>query len=190
MWVSSSLYVCMIESLASVKIMVSLDLSTTNIILTVAVVGLFALFITLLVKLNPSTEKEEDFRAETQVEEQPPRETPPVMTQSPQLSASRTDAPRAVEKPLVAVGSTTGGSSVQMHTRQETKSHIINHNRETSKPQHKTAPLRKLGFGSNNRRDCLHHFGYLRTFPKNSPIPDECFGCERIVDCLVDKKSK
>ena len=32
--------------------------------------------------------------------------------------------------------------------------------------------------------ECRHFFGYLKKIPKNTPIPDECFGCLRMVDCL------
>lgn len=30
---------------------------------------------------------------------------------------------------------------------------------------------------------CNHHFGHLRTLPKNASIPDECLSCSRIVEC-------
>jgi hypothetical protein len=32
---------------------------------------------------------------------------------------------------------------------------------------------------------CLHHFGYLSSRPKDSPIPQECIICERLGDCMV-----
>ncbi len=32
--------------------------------------------------------------------------------------------------------------------------------------------------------ECPHYFGYLRKLPRNVPIPDECLGCLRIVECL------
>jgi DNA-directed RNA polymerase subunit RPC12/RpoP len=31
---------------------------------------------------------------------------------------------------------------------------------------------------------CSHFFGYLRKIPKNTTIPDECFSCPTMVDCL------
>jgi len=34
-------------------------------------------------------------------------------------------------------------------------------------------------------QDCAHHFGYLKTLPRNTPIPDECFGCTRIMECFM-----
>jgi hypothetical protein len=32
---------------------------------------------------------------------------------------------------------------------------------------------------------CLHHFGYLSSRPKDSPIPHECILCQRLGDCMV-----
>jgi len=31
---------------------------------------------------------------------------------------------------------------------------------------------------------CPHHFGYLGEHPKNTPIPNECLTCIRIMECL------
>jgi len=31
--------------------------------------------------------------------------------------------------------------------------------------------------------ECKHRLGYLQTLPKNVSIPDECFGCGRIIEC-------
>ncbi|MFQ5999213.1 MAG: hypothetical protein ACE5J6_00410 [Candidatus Bathyarchaeia archaeon] len=32
---------------------------------------------------------------------------------------------------------------------------------------------------------CPHHFGYLKEYPKNTPIPNECFTCTKIMECLL-----
>ena len=32
---------------------------------------------------------------------------------------------------------------------------------------------------------CLHHFGYLSSRPRDSPIPPECIICQRLGDCMV-----
>jgi hypothetical protein len=39
-----------------------------------------------------------------------------------------------------------------------------------------------------NQRKCSHFFGYVKTLPKNTPIPDECLWCPSIVDCLSHKQ--
>lgn len=30
---------------------------------------------------------------------------------------------------------------------------------------------------------CRYKFGYLRTLPKDQPIPDECLSCDKIIEC-------
>ena len=161
--------------------MLSFDLSTTNIILTVAVVGLLIFFLILLMKLNPSTEKKEDFETEIEIRTKP-RQT--LLIEPQNRPPARVEAPRVAERPMITVG-----PSVQLKQETPAPASTLNESREISRPSERAPTPAKTRFVSA-KRDCIHHFGYLRTFPKNSPIPDECFGCEKIVDCLVSKKSK
>ncbi len=41
-----------------------------------------------------------------------------------------------------------------------------------------------------SRSACSHHFGYLRTLPKNASLPDECLGCPNIIECLTHAQIK
>ncbi len=36
-----------------------------------------------------------------------------------------------------------------------------------------------------NPTDCPQYLGYLRKKPKNSPIPDSCFVCSKMIDCTL-----
>jgi hypothetical protein len=45
-------------------------------------------------------------------------------------------------------------------------------------------------FGERDFEGCPHKFGYLKSLRKNAPIPDECFGCPQILECLMTRKSK
>lgn len=36
----------------------------------------------------------------------------------------------------------------------------------------------------NDAVNCAHSLGYLKTRPKDSPIPDECLTCSRILKCM------
>jgi hypothetical protein len=39
--------------------------------------------------------------------------------------------------------------------------------------------------------ECQHQLGYLRTLPRNAPLPTECFSCDQIIECkhpLVDTR--
>jgi len=31
---------------------------------------------------------------------------------------------------------------------------------------------------------CAHHLGYLKRRPKNTPIPEECLTCTKMIDCM------
>jgi len=37
-------------------------------------------------------------------------------------------------------------------------------------------------------QECAHHFGYLRNQPRGTPVPDECFGCKKILRCLFPEE--
>jgi hypothetical protein len=47
-------------------------------------------------------------------------------------------------------------------------------------------------FGEKDFGGCPHELGHLSTLPKSTPIPEECFGCPQILECikLADNKSK
>jgi len=164
--------------------MFSFDPSIINIFLIVAVVALLALFITVLMKLNPSTETEEKLETEIEVERQKPAQTSPIAPSNP--PPARIDDSRITEKPLMTVGPSIGGASVQV--KQETPAPTLSQTREMPKPEKTVAPAKTET--ASSKRDCLHHFGYLRTLPKNAPIPDECFGCQKIVECLIRAKTR
>jgi hypothetical protein len=42
-------------------------------------------------------------------------------------------------------------------------------------------------FGKTEFSHCEHKFGYLGSELKNKPIPDECFGCPKVLDCFKSK---
>jgi len=55
------------------------------------------------------------------------------------------------------------------------------------------APLRALtkalietanGIEKNRQASCAHFLGYLKTRPKDSPIPDECLTCAALMKCM------
>jgi hypothetical protein len=45
-------------------------------------------------------------------------------------------------------------------------------------------------FGETQFKNCQHEFGYLKKKLKNKPIPDECFGCPKLLDCFETKSRK
>jgi len=58
----------------------------------------------------------------------------------------------------------------------------VNVNSEVKSPvKEENAAAREERFFSG----CLHHFGYLSSRPKDSPIPQECIICQQLGDCMV-----
>jgi len=37
--------------------------------------------------------------------------------------------------------------------------------------------------GQTETIQCKHELGYLQTLAKDAPLPDECFSCDKIIDC-------
>jgi hypothetical protein len=45
-------------------------------------------------------------------------------------------------------------------------------------------------FGEAEFKGCTFKLGYLKSLPKNKPIPDECFGCPQILECVALSENK
>jgi hypothetical protein len=73
--------------------------------------------------------------------------------------------------------------AMQMKPQKENTKHQSKNEVSTVKPSVKeeNAAAREERFFSG----CLHHFGYLSSRPKDSPIPQECILCQRLGDCMV-----
>ena len=80
----------------------------------------------------------------------------------------RSEAPRAKSRSQEAETHETREKSKKTFEKQKSKTY-------TPQPQ--------VGF-----QNCLHHFGYLKSLPKNTPVPDECFGCPQVMECLFPNK--
>jgi len=168
--------------------MLSFEFSVFDLVLSVSVMVLIVLFVTTLLKLNPSKENkssrsEEAFEQEQETALPPPQQpTAPISWQS---TTDREIPQRTQQTPRLLVSATVEGTS---HESPEQIPKPIE-NKEPHK-QLKPTPSTKQISKSSDTKDCLHHFGYLNELPKNTPIPGECFGCPKIVDCLVTKKGK
>jgi hypothetical protein len=41
---------------------------------------------------------------------------------------------------------------------------------------------------SEDLAECPHHFGYLKTLPLGSSVPENCYKCSRVTECLATDK--
>ena len=52
--------------------------------------------------------------------------------------------------------------------------------RERNKLRARLDAFDKMG----ETQECAHHYGYLSGYPLDEPIPDECFGCPKAIECM------
>jgi cytoskeletal protein RodZ len=152
-------------------------------ILKVAIAIILVFYVTLLVKLKPSREIKpplktyiETVRTPTIEQKRPEKPTTSVETKThtdeePALTGKTDKVP---EEPT---------ENIQTKAHAETEE---NQKKETDKQAKRAFFL----FGEREFEGCPHRFEYLRNLPKNSPIPDECFGCPKILECLGSPKKK
>jgi hypothetical protein len=155
-----------------VKLVFPFDSPTT--ILPLATIAIILVFYTLLlIKLKPSQE-EIEMTENNSVKLENPRK-PAVQTEAIG-NASEEIMSTVEEKPAETIEIEADTENIGV---KETKN---NKDRESKKAF--------FLFGERDFEGCPHKFGYLKSLRKNAPIPDECFGCPQILECLMTRKSK
>ncbi len=140
--------------------MISFALSIYDSGLLIIAVILVVLYLIVLIKLNPSTEREKNSRPKSlkqnvhEVFSNEQRSSPVTPYENREEPEERVNV---VERP----GSTSMGS----------------------------VETEEIKFSRNNQSlGCPHHFGYLKEHQKNAPIPNECLTCTKLMMCLARKE--
>lgn len=162
------------------------DLSILNIGLMAVIAIILAFYAIFLVKLKPAKEYESapnrDFEKgeETVMKPKRPRkQTMPAKTINEE-PASTVENQEIPEEDV---------ESIQARTHVEERARELTQEIQKRKKD-KEAKKSFFLFGKKNFEGCTHKFGYLKSLPKNTPIPDECFGCPQILECLMRSKNK
>ena len=154
--------------------MVTFDFSIFDLVTMMAVIVLAVLYVTILIKLKPSTEKKDRHKKDLVAEKREPPRNGLIFVNSlktkekitpPQRTQTQTN-PQKIQHPLTK----TGRPSAPQDKNQEAPKHMV-------KPENRPSNLH-----------CVHHFGYLRILPKNTSIPTECLGCRQVVECMTTLK--
>jgi hypothetical protein len=155
-----------------VKLVFPFDSPTS--ILPLAVIGIILVFYTvLLIKLKPSPEEmqtTENHSVKVENLEKPIAQTETIE------NASEEATPTVQEMPVEAPEIEADAESVEV--------------KETNNNKARASKKSFFIFGERDFEGCPHKFGYLKSLRKNAPIPDECFGCPQILECLMTRKSK
>jgi len=162
-----------------VKLVFPFDSPLTFIPLVV-IAAILAVYTLLLIKLKPSKEDIETTENDSIELKKLEKPTTPTETSG---NASEEATPALQEEPTEA-------SQTEVN---QTRVNALNGDlKETRKKNNKDKELKKsfFLFGEKDFEGCPHKFGYLKSLRKNAPIPDECFGCPQILECLMTQKSK
>jgi hypothetical protein len=146
----------------------------------VVVAAILVFYALILIKLKPSKEYVETTENDSIELKKPENPTTPA-------EVSANEVGRNASEEVVAV--------VQEETAEASQPETNMPNgdvEETEKKNDKNKELKKsfFLFGEREFEGCPHKFGYLKSLRKNAPIPDECFGCPQILECLMTRKSK
>jgi hypothetical protein len=189
--------------------MVSFEISFIDIILTIAITILITLYVTVLIRLKPSPKTTIDEYTKKQRKGYPletfqKTQTPKPITiaeaiQMRQTSTATIETTKEPEMPRTTKTPKAPIVYIENHSKREDKQEVPKTPEKLEAPkteeeqppmpppkQTPTSPPMSVDMGlPKGSPECAHHFGYLRTLPKNTPIPDECFGCTRIMECFM-----
>ena len=160
-----------------------------NIVLIVATAIIIISYAILIIKLKPSIETEPstnrylERRKSTPIEpKRLGKSTSPAETEKI-TSEESASAVETLKKPTESI-------QTKAHAETAETAEIAETEEEQKPKQDEEAKKSFFLFGEKNFEGCPHKYGYLNSLPKNTPIPDECFGCPQIVECLRNLKPK
>ena len=161
--------------------MLTSELSLTILMAVIAIILVF--YVALLFKLKPSEDiKPPPNRSLERVKKIPgERKTPEKPTISVKTKRITSEKPASPVKTQKIREEPTESIQTKAHVETE---------KNQKKKKGKQAKRSFFLFGETSFEGCSYKFGYLRTLPKNTPIPDECFGCPKILECLGSSKKK
>ena len=120
------------------------------------------LYLMVVIKLEPPTESVDRYLEKKLHKKEPEKPKLTIKTSKPEMPAGLTEIPEMPEA-----------------LPEESPESVGVPKPQTAPPKHPEA--RPSG--------CPHFFGYLKTVPKNTRIPDECFGCPKLMECFLRRSA-
>jgi hypothetical protein len=156
-----------------------------GVLAAVAIVMIIVGYALLLAKLKPTRESRSEPTVsgsvvKEKVVKKPETPEPPTTFVETNAIAKQQLAPSVQSQPVQ--DQPVKASQVEVQDEEEKAPRVIDKDKESKKSF--------LLFGKNDFEGCKHKFGHLGKLPKSTPIPEECFGCSQILECLVAKKGK
>ena len=165
------------------------DQTILNVSLIAVIAIILAVYAIFLVKLKPTKEYKSTSSRDLEKEEitvtKPKRPKKQTMTATTKKTTNE-EPTSAVENQEIPEEP---DESIQTRTHVEERARALTQEIQKRKKNKETKKSFFL-FGKKDFEGCTHKFGHLKSLPKNTPIPDECFGCPKILECLVRSKNK
>jgi len=144
-------------------------------LLMAVMAGILIFYVILVIKLKPSNETEQKSSFKKPIERMESIEKPVAAAETQKVTSEEPILPvetqKVPEEPIVSIPTQTGA---QVEAGENQK-----------KRKEKESKKSLFLYGKKDFEGCPHNFGYLKDLPKNTPIPDECFGCPKVIECLT-----
>ena len=112
--------------------------------------------------------------------------TPTIKSVNSVLEKAKDSSPRFLKKFKALIPSSNWSQKEKRQKTEEPQAEPAGKKEEkATKEEPKTEPSDKKESGSSG---CPQSFGYLANRPKDTPIPQECLVCPKMVDCMLSPR--
>ncbi|UCE16037.1 MAG: hypothetical protein JSV12_09360, partial [Candidatus Bathyarchaeota archaeon] len=154
-----------------------------DIALLIAITIIIILYVTFLLRLKPSTKTTINKQPEKVLPAEKPAPSPSTQPELFTEEQTPPENPIMPEKAEPAISVKIPESLETSETLEEPLEYETPTIEESVEPL-ETLESKEEALPPTNPPECPHYFGHLKKLPKNLPIPDECLGCLRIIECL------
>lgn len=157
-----------------------------DILLMAGIFILLVVYVAILIHLKPSLKSKkshEDADIESEIVQQSPEEEHAETSVQPTIipvKAKETaeEPPKAIEPPEEPIAEfQTPKESASLPSKEVSKIEELITHKAKEIPKKAGPP------------GCSYYFGYLGQLPKNDPIPDDCLGCFKLMECLIKQST-
>ncbi|MDH5691084.1 MAG: hypothetical protein OEY81_06630 [Candidatus Bathyarchaeota archaeon] len=111
--------------------------------------------------------------------------TPTIKSVNSVLEKAKDSGPRFLKKFKALIPSSNGSQKEKRKKTEDPQAEPPTKEEKVTKKEPKTEPSDKKESGSSG---CPEAFGYLANRPKDTPIPQECLVCPKMVDCMLSPR--
>ncbi len=111
--------------------------------------------------------------------------TPTIKSVNSVLEKAKDSSPRFLKKVKALIPSSNWSQKEKRQKTEEPQAEPSTKEEKATKEEPKTEPSDKKESGSSG---CPQSFGYLANRPKDTPIPQECLVCPKMVDCMLSPR--